>query len=94
MNLLNPTKVLEESIDAAKMRVHVAILKAADVKEDEAAFKSARAGWQIGFYLKSRQDALKVISVAVANDFECGSAIKDNSSGVWETYVNLDERYK
>ena len=93
MNILNPTKVFEESIDAAKMRVHQAILKAAEVVEDENAFKSARAGWQIGFYLKSRQDALKVISVAVANDFECGSATKD-TSGVWETYINLDEKYK
>ena len=93
MDLLNPTKVLEDSIDAAKMRVRVAILKAADVEEDENAFKSARAGWQIGFYLKSRTDALKVASVAVANDFESGSITKEASGRVWELYVNLDKQH-
>ena len=40
MNLLKPTEVLEDAIDAAKMRVKVAILKAADVVEDEKAFQS------------------------------------------------------
>ena len=94
MNLLNPTQVLEDSVDSAKMRVRVAILKTADVVEDENVFKSARAGWQIGFYLKSRKDALKVASVAVANDFESGSITKEASGDVWEIYVNLDKPHK
>ena len=94
MNILNPTKVLEESIDAAKMRVHQAILKAAKVVEDENVFKSARAGWQIGFYLKSRQDGLKILSVAVANDMDCGGLSKDSGSDVWQVYVNIETTYK
>ena len=93
MNILKPSEVLEDSIDTAKIRVKVAILKSANVIEDESAFQSARAGWQIGFYLKSRADALKVASVAVANDFESGSVTKAASERFWEVYVNLDKQH-
>jgi len=92
-SILKPTEVLDDAIDAAKMRVKVAILKAAEVVEHETAFQSARAGWQLGFYLKSRKDTLKVIAVAAANDFETGMATKAYSGDIWETYVNLDKQY-
>ena len=93
-NILKPTEVLQDSIDTAKTRVKVAVLKAAGVVEHETAFKSWHGGWQIAFYMKNKQDTLKVIAVGAANDFECGSATKEASGNVWTTYINLDEKYK
>ena len=92
-DILKPTKMLEESIDATKMRVKVSILKVAKVVEDERVFKSVRAGWQIAFYLKNKTDALKVIGVAVANDFESGGPTKQFGINIYEVYVNLNEKY-
>ena len=92
-SILKPTEVFDSAIWSAKQKVKNAILKVAGVVEDERAFKSARAGFQIGIYLKSRQDALKVLAVAVANNMDCGGPSKAFSGDHYEVYVNINTPY-
>ena len=93
-DLLKSRKMYHEGIDATKMRVKVSLLKTAEVKEDEHAFVSSRAGWQIGFAFTNKNDALKLVAVAVANDFNVvqGPSLDINRK-YYEVSINLDELY-
>ena len=87
-NILLPTETLEKGIDKTKMKVKATILKVAGVEENPKAFNSDRAGFQVGFNLKTRQDALKVLAVATANDMDCGGLCKENAD-TWSVFVNI-----
>lgn len=87
-NILLPTEVLDNGIIVLKQKVKEAILEVAGVEEDEKAFKTSRHEFQIGFYLKNRKDALRVLAVATANDMDCGGLHKEPHGQYYEVFVN------